>query len=72
MPTKSATPLEQLKKAIAATGLSDRAFAALIDVDERTVRRWLADDREIPGTVRVVCRAILRDPSIIALLAPDS
>ena len=60
-----------LREAIAASGLSARAFAAFLEVDERTVRRWLAEEREIPGPVRVICRAIIRDPSIVASLAPE-
>ena len=61
-----------LTDAIAASGLSARSFAALLEVDERTVRRWLAGDREIPGPVVVICRAIIRDPRIVASLAPAS
>lgn len=63
-------PVDLLDIAIAASGLSARAFAALIEVDERTVRRWKADEREIPGPVIVICRAILRNPAIVAALAP--
>lgn len=59
-----------LRNAIAASGLSARSFAALLGVDERTVRRWLAGDREIPGPVLVICPAILRDPAVVAALAP--
>lgn len=59
-----------LREAIPASGLSARQFAQLLDVDERTVRRWLAGDREIPGPVRVICEAILRDPATVASLAP--
>lgn len=60
-----------LKEAIAASGLSARAFAGFLEVDERTVRRWLAEDRAIPGPVRVICRAIMRDPRVVAALAPS-
>lgn len=59
-----------LARAIAASGLSARSFAALLEVDERTVRRWLAGDRAIPGPVLMIARAIIRDPRIVALLAP--
>ena len=61
----------ELAKAIDASGLSARSFAALIRVDERTVRRWLAGDREVPGPVEVIARAIIRDPQIVAALSPD-
>lgn len=59
-----------MRDAVAASGLSARSFAAFLEVDERTVRYWLAGDREIPGPVRVICQAILRDPSVVAALAP--
>ena len=61
---------DELRQAIAASGLSARSFAALLEVDERTVRYWLALEREIPGPVLVICRAIIRDPRIVASLAP--
>lgn len=63
---------DQLRQAIAASGLSARAFAGFLEVDERTVRRWIADEREVPGPVRVICAAIIRDPSVVALLAPPN
>jgi DNA-binding transcriptional regulator YiaG len=64
--------ISALRDAIAASGLSARSFAALLEVDERTVRRWLSGDREIPGPVLVICRAILRDPGVVAALAPPN
>lgn len=68
MPRKL-TDAERLKRAIASTGLSDRAFAAqLLDVDERTVRYWLAEDRSVPGPVRVISQAILDHPVIARAL----
>jgi len=60
-----------LRQAIGVSGLSARAFAALLEVDERSVRKWLGEERRVPGTVRVVCRAIVRDPAIVASLTPD-
>lgn len=63
------TDVELLTAAIAASGLSDRRFAfEVLDVDERSVRRWLAEDRSLPGTVRVVCKAIVADPSVAEIL----
>lgn len=56
---------ELLNDAIAASGLSARRFAVeVLDVDERTVRRWQAGERSIPGPVRMVCRVIVSDPSL--------
>jgi DNA-binding transcriptional regulator YiaG len=72
MATYEALPGDVLHVAIAASGLSARAFAALLEVDERTVRRWKASDREIPGPVLVICKAIIRDPRIVSALAPPA
>lgn len=59
-----------LASAIAASGLSARRFAVdVLDVDERTVRYWLADERGMPGPVRVICRAIVADPAVAAILS---
>lgn len=61
---------ELLRQAIASSGLSARSFAAFLEVDERAVRYWLAGERRISGPVLVICRAIIRDPRIVAMLAP--
>lgn len=56
----SGSPIEQLRAAIERSGYSARAFAVqVLDVDERTVRYWLAGEREMPGPVRQIVRAIL-------------
>ena len=61
---------ELLTRAIEASGHSARNFAiAVLDVDERTVRRWLAGDRALPGPVKVICAAILAEPSVAGILA---
>ncbi len=46
---------KQLKSAIAAIGYSQREMAAKLDIDERTMRRYIAGDLPIP---RVVALAI--------------
>lgn len=57
--------IELLTAAIEASGLSARRFAMeVLGVDERSVRRWLAGDRELQATARVVCRAILARPKL--------
>jgi len=59
-----------LRAAIATAGLSARRFAAdVLDVDERNMRRWLEGERELQGTVRVVCDAILARPALAEELA---
>lgn len=53
-----------LASAIENSGLSARVFAELVlDVDERTVRRWQAGDRDIPFCVCLVCADLLEDPA---------
>ena len=62
-----------LERAIDLSGLSARGFALkLLGVDERTVRYWLAEDRGIPGPVRVICKAIIAEPSVTTLLKAAS
>jgi DNA-binding transcriptional regulator YiaG len=48
------------KAAIAALGLSQRAAALALEVDERTVRKWALGERAIPGPVRVALRCMAR------------
>lgn len=63
------TPLAILEAAIAASGFSARAFARkVLDVDERTVRRWLSGET-FGGTPLVVCLAIIEKPSIARVMA---
>jgi len=58
--------IDGLRAAIGATTNSARAFAAMIGSDERTVRRWLAGDRDIPGPVLTLCRLLVAYPGMIA------
>ena len=52
-----------LRKAIDATGLTDRAFAKTrLLVNERTLRNWLSGASRIPGPVRIICRAMVDNP----------
>lgn len=45
-------PVDLLRRAIKASGLSARQFAMTVLLrDERTVRRWLAGDSPIPAPV---------------------
>lgn len=64
------TDAELVRLAEAASGLGRRGFAALLEHDEATVGRWKAGTRKVPGAVRTICRAIIRDPSVVASLAP--
>ena len=38
------------------------ALARRLRVDDRTVRRWLAGDREIPGPVETACELLTKHP----------
>lgn len=60
-----------LREAIAASGLSQVGFAGLVDVDPSTVRRWLSGARDVDPSVLVICRAIIRDPRVVASLTPE-
>jgi hypothetical protein len=57
-----------LAMAIQAAGYQDsaRGFAIEVcDVDERTVRKWIAGDRGIDGLTRQFFRAIIAHPEIV-------
>lgn len=60
-----------LTAAMAAAGYeSTRRFAAdVLDVDPRTARRWKAGKKDMLGTARVVCVAIVARPELAAELA---
>jgi DNA-binding transcriptional regulator YiaG len=62
------SPPDLLRAAIDATTGSARAFAGLIGSDERTVRRWLAEERAIPGPVCTLCRLVIAKPHLVRLL----
>jgi hypothetical protein len=52
-----------LRKAIDSTGLADRTFATTrLLVSERTLRYWLSGDTDVPGPVRIICRAMVDNP----------
>ena len=58
------TPAE-LKTARHALGLSAEGFARLVQVESgRTVRRWEAGDRDIPGPVIVIVEALMASREI--------
>ncbi len=48
-----------LKAARQQLGLTQAGLAALMRCDARTVRKWEAGDREIPGPVEVLVEALL-------------
>ncbi len=63
-PEKPVTP-EDLRAARTALGLSAEAFARLVRVESgRTVRRWEAGERDIPGPVVVLVGALMESRSV--------
>jgi DNA-binding transcriptional regulator YiaG len=51
-----------------ATGLSQRAFARLIDVHPATVARWETGEREPTPATRTLLRLIVSGPATCAAL----
>jgi DNA-binding transcriptional regulator YiaG len=55
----------ELRAARNALGLSAEGFARLVAVQSgRTVRKWEAGDREIPGPVRVMTKALMESEGV--------
>ena len=67
---RNSDPRRVLRKAIDATGMTDRAFAKTwLFVNERTLRFWVAGESRIPGAVLIICHAIIDDPAARRALA---
>ena len=68
------TDSELLHAAMRVSGYrSNRAFAAaVLCSDAHDLRRWIAGEREIPRTVRMLCSAILVRPALAKELAAAS
>lgn len=61
---KTMTP-EELKLARHALGLSAEGFASFVGVQGgRTVRKWEAGDRDIPGPVVVLTKACMESAAV--------
>jgi DNA-binding transcriptional regulator YiaG len=62
----------QLKAARHSLGLSAEAFARLVRVGNgRTVRRWEAGEREIPGPVEVIVELLVNGVLRVDFGEPD-
>ena len=48
------------RAALAALGYTQSGFAAFARVDARTVRKWAAGDRAIPGPVEVLLEMLVK------------
>ena len=56
---------EELKSARHALGLSAEGFASWVNVQSgRTVRKWEAGDRDIPGPVAVLVKAAMKSQAV--------
>jgi DNA-binding transcriptional regulator YiaG len=56
---------DDLRAARTALGLSAEGFARLVRVQSgRTVRRWEAGERDIPGPVEVLASALMESPAV--------
>jgi DNA-binding transcriptional regulator YiaG len=56
---------DELRAARTALGLSAEGFARLVRVESgRTVRRWEAGERDIPGPVEVLASALMESRSV--------
>lgn len=60
---------DELREIRGKLGLSTAGLAELLKVsDGRTVRRWEAGDREIPGPAIVLLRLLAKKPNLVKLL----
>ncbi len=56
---------QELKSARHALGLSAEGFASWVHVQSgRTVRKWEAGDRDIPGPVAVLVKAVMDSEAV--------
>lgn len=75
----SSTPKWRLRAALTTLHWSGRCLAAILDRDERTIRRWISGDYEVPGDILAwveQCAGFVRDhpapPRSATTSAPDS
>lgn len=65
------TDREMLEAAINATGLSTRAFADLVRMDERRMRRVLEENEGMSGAARQLCRLLTIAPHLALELGEE-
>lgn len=66
----SMTDPELLAAAIDASGEKKQTFAVrILGIAGSSVRRVLSGDRQLNATERIVCTAIIADPSVALILA---
>jgi DNA-binding transcriptional regulator YiaG len=59
---------EELRATLDRLGLTQLGAAKLLSVDGRTVRRWIAGDRDIPGPAIVLLGVLEKFPAALAWL----
>lgn len=62
------TDPDLIRAAIEATGLSARSLARFMDVNERTVRRWLDGSQDMSGPARLLLRVLVMEPHLVLAL----
>jgi DNA-binding transcriptional regulator YiaG len=62
--------LGDLKAVLKATGMTKSAFARAIEVDVRTVRRWLEGTRKIDGPTGTLFYVMSLDPKAVVESLP--
>ena len=50
---------EYFRELVESTGLTQKKIAETLGVDERTIRRWLAGDRQFPYTVQLALESLV-------------
>lgn len=65
------TDRDLIQAAMASTGLSARALSHVLDCDERTIRRWLAGERPMPGPARQLLRILALEPALALALGEE-
>ena len=53
---------QYIKELIGSAGLEQKPLAAILGVNDRTLRRWLSGDREIPYTAQFALEALILSP----------
>jgi DNA-binding transcriptional regulator YiaG len=61
---------DELRTELARLALSQVGLARLLHVDERTVRRWVAGQSDIPRSVELLL-PLLKPTDIVLLMAAD-
>jgi DNA-binding transcriptional regulator YiaG len=59
---------QEYRHALEALGLGQSEIGRLLDVDGRTVRRWVAGDVAIPGPIDLLMRLMLERPELLGVV----